>query len=161
MPQERRLPTSRLCVSKNCRIGYTIGLPHTYAVYNATTLRIKTAGAIWNAFIDCCVTLYVDFAECSGWIKTPVFTAKEFRELTTALRIELQFSGVAGHNSIGVEALKMFSFLTFHALLQSPLPNQSERKADMEPARADADTIMTELRWSHALSSNIPPSTSR
>lgn len=69
---------------------------------NATIFRNKTAGSIWDAFVECWETIFIGVPRVLRLDQEASFTANAFRELATAHGIVLQFSGVASHNSIGV-----------------------------------------------------------
>lgn len=75
----------------------------THTPYSpASVLRNKTAGAISDAFIECWVTLFIGLPRELRLDQEAGLTARAFFEPAMANELELQFSGLASHNSIGV-----------------------------------------------------------
>lgn len=73
---------------------------HT-AFRNATFLNSKSAHDIWNALVGCWFTTYIGFPRKIRSDQESAITSELFRDYATLHGIEVEFSGVASHNSMG------------------------------------------------------------
>lgn len=68
---------------------------------NAAFLKSKSSKDIWNAFMGCWVTTYVGFPQKLRSDQESATTSNEFRACASLHGIEIEFSGVSSHNSMG------------------------------------------------------------
>ena len=68
---------------------------------NAIFIQDKTAENLWNDFINCWASVYTGFPEIIRLDRETSFTSTAFRENAEGVGVELQFSGIEAHNSIG------------------------------------------------------------
>lgn len=68
---------------------------------NAIFLRSKSADGIWSAFVACWASIYVGFPSRIRSDQESGVNSTLCRDLVTGHSIQLEFSGVASHNSMG------------------------------------------------------------
>lgn len=70
---------------------------------NSIVLQNTTSGAIWHGLLECWVKSFIICTRVLRLYQAASYTAKAFRELATAQRIELHSRALVSHNSIGVQ----------------------------------------------------------
>lgn len=68
---------------------------------NATFLKSKSAEDIWNAFLGCWATVYVGYPSKIRSDQESALTSEQFLRYASAHGVELEFTGVSSHNSMG------------------------------------------------------------
>lgn len=66
------------------------------------TTNLKDAGALWETFLRCWVTVFIGYPSTMRLDQESSFHSVEFRKLSRDAGIELKFSGIESQNSIGV-----------------------------------------------------------
>lgn len=74
---------------------------HTH-YQNAIPLKGESAADVWEAFVEAWASMYAGFPSKIRADQGSIFTSNYWRKCTEDVGIELQLSGVASHNSIGV-----------------------------------------------------------
>lgn len=68
---------------------------------NASFFKSKSAKDIWNAFICCCVSIYVGFPSKIRSDQESAVTSEQFRQNASMHGIEMEFSSISSHSSMG------------------------------------------------------------
>lgn len=69
---------------------------------NAIPLKGESASDVWDSFVETWASTYAGFPSKIRADQGSVYTSKYWQSCTDDVGIELQLSGVASHNSIGV-----------------------------------------------------------
>lgn len=143
---------------------------------NAFFIKEKSAESLWIDFIYCLAYVYIWFPEIIWIDREKSFMSMKFLKNADNVGIELQFSGIEAHNSIGQgerfyhplrsigrNGLKPL-LLVFVTLLSFPAPsttnwNQMERFNALTLARAKMKTIVAQRRIRTAFRSILLPAT--
>ena len=93
---------------------------------NAVFLRGESVQHVWDALVECWASVYVGFPNKLRTDQGSVFTSKAWSELTRLHGIELQLSGIASHNSIGVGERYHAPLRRVYSIVRAATPGMSD-----------------------------------
>jgi hypothetical protein len=96
---------------------------------SAMFLSNESTEAVWDAFMQCWATVYVGLPDVFRVDAGSAFTCELFQRLSSSHGINLQYSGVESHNSIGTGE-------TLHSTLRRVYNRMISENPDIDPEPA-------------------------
>lgn len=125
---------------------------------NAVFIENKTSEKIWEHFVHCWASTYVGYPNRIRLDQEMSFISEEFRAEAQLQGIELQFSGIEGHNAIGSGETYNHPLRRIYSKLKSDHPSVSKEYRLWLAIKAMNDTAGTSGLSTSLLVYGIPPS---